>query len=65
MAYTNCDNSTKYSGRWYLEREAYKREIDYFGMTPEKAVEQMSSIYWNPWPKDKMLTWFKENRQVW
>lgn len=53
-----------YSGRWYIEREAYLNDINSGILTIDQAIEQLWADYFMPWPKKKMKAWFEEQSKM-
>lgn len=54
-----------FSGRWWLEKDAYLIDLSYYmslGYTKENAVnmivDHLSGFYFRPWPKYLMKEWF-------
>lgn len=50
-----------FSGKWFLEREAFLRDIYYFGATEKEISEILWKDYFYPWPKGWMKKWLIEN----
>jgi hypothetical protein len=48
-----------FSGRWFIERDAYLLNINDGVYTPEEAAHILTVYYWLPWPKSWMIKWFK------
>lgn len=48
-----------FSGRWFIEREAYLVELKY-GVPVDRIVEELWTGYTWPWPKALMRRWFQE-----
>jgi hypothetical protein len=49
-----------FSGRWFVEREAYLVDIVAGAKTVEQAVDILWRSYGYPWPKLLMRKWFDE-----
>ena len=49
-----------YSGRWFVERPAYLRDIKAGVLTVDQAVDILWDLYGMPWPREKMRRWFNE-----
>lgn len=52
-----------FSGRWFIERDAYLQEIKNLGGTDiaiNAAVDTLWDGYLWPWPRKLMYAWFKE-----
>lgn len=50
-----------YSGRWFIERRAYLRDIQAGRRTVGEAVDILDSYYGHPWPREIMTAWFNAN----
>jgi hypothetical protein len=50
---------SRLSGRWFIERRAYLRDIQEGRMTPGEAVDILWNYYAKPWPRAWMLAWFQ------
>jgi len=51
-----------FSGRWFVEREAYLGDIRRGVYTAEAAARQLKTSYIYPWPERWMVRWFHRNR---
>lgn len=51
-----------FSGRWFIERRAYLKDIQSGRHTPESAANTLWRLYGAPWPRAWMVRWFKEHR---
>lgn len=49
-----------FSGRWFIEREAYLDDLSR-GTAIEAAVNKLWREYAWPWPRSLMRSWFKKN----
>lgn len=49
-----------FSGRWYIERQAYLVSIIKHGYTIDYVVNTLWSSYLFPWPKPIMRRWFEK-----
>lgn len=52
-----------FSGRWWLEREAYLVSIRRGGWSVDEVVEVLWGSYFYPWPRAWMRAWFKRRLQ--
>lgn len=48
-----------FSGRWFIERDAYLDDIVTGRLTLEQAVRTLHASYGRPWPQKWMRSWFK------
>ena len=49
---------TGYSGRWFIERWAFLKDIENGKRTPDEAAATLHRDYFNPWPLKAMKKWF-------
>ena len=47
-----------FSGRWWVERRAYLKDIRTGRMTVRQAADALWDGYWCPWPRRLMRQWF-------
>lgn len=52
------------SGRWYLERSAYLRDITQARLTIDQVVDLLWGYYVWPWPKSWMRRWFAKQLEA-
>lgn len=50
-----------FSGRWFVEREAFTVDIDNGTKTVDEVVGLLWSSYGWPWPRRLMRRWFHDN----
>ena len=50
-----------FSGRWFLEREAYLKDIEAGELSANHVTYLLWSEYFFSWPKPLMRRWFKKN----
>jgi hypothetical protein len=50
-----------FSGRWYIERRAYLRDIMVGRSTVDEAVRVLWQLYLMPWPPVLMRRWFHKH----
>jgi hypothetical protein len=50
-----------YSGRWFIERDAYLVDIKAGHRSIKSSVDTLWNRYGYAWPKDLMTKWFEDN----
>lgn len=50
------------SGRWFIERRAYAREVRRGILSPADAAALLWDNYGWPWPRSWMVAWFERQR---
>jgi hypothetical protein len=58
LAYVCLPMPFLFSGRWFIEREAYLHDIKTGRLTLEAAVQLLWKAYAYPWPRTLMRKWF-------
>lgn len=62
LLYTLLPLPVLFSGRWFVEREAFLVDIRAGVKTPQSAADMLWASYLFPWPKSWMVAWFEANR---
>lgn len=52
-----------FSGRWFVERRAYLKDIQLGRHSPESAAWILWARYGKPWPRLWMVRWFREHEK--